>query len=231
MIQWIMNHSIWFMLAIAAVYNSLWLIQYKEKLRIKEWVAVILAVSHMVLSILLAKTLAFIEGVPGGMSLYGGLFGLPTVFIFVALMTHRNISTVCDVFTIPSIVTVTCARMNCLISGCCLGTVIPGTDGLRWPTRELELILYVALYIFLRNKIKKKGYNGKLYPIYMISYGAFRFIIEWLRESNNTISFFHLSHIWSLLAIAIGVAIICFLNNKTDNKPHSKHKMVKKEVK
>ena len=113
-VEWIANHSIWLLLAIAAVYNSLWLIQYKDKLRIKSWIAVLLAALHMVMSILLAKMLAFIEGSPGGMSLYGGLFGLPITFILVSLITHRNISTVCDVFTVPSIVTVCCARMNCL---------------------------------------------------------------------------------------------------------------------
>ena len=191
--------------------------QFKEKLRIKEWVAFVLAVIHMLCAVLLAKIFAFMEGTPGGMSLYGGHFGMPILFCVVAWLSKRNIADACDVFTIPTIVTVTCARINCVFSGCCLGTIIPGTEGMRWPTRELELVLYVVLYILLRNKIGKTKYKGKLYPIYMISYGTFRFIIEWFRETDNMVGFAHLSHIWSIVAIVTGSLAIYLINKKTIN--------------
>ena len=205
------------MLGTATVFNGIWIMQFKEKLRIKEWVAFVLAIAHMLSAVLLTKILAFLEGAPGGMSLYGGHFGLPILFCTVAWLSKRNIADACDVFTIPSIVTVTCARINCVFSGCCLGTIIPGTDGMRWPTRELELVLYVVLYILLRNKIGKTKYKGKLYPIYMISYGTFRFIIEWFRETDNMVGFAHLSHIWSIVAIVVGSLMIYLINKKTIN--------------
>jgi len=211
---WIINNKFWLLLGTATVFNGIWIMQYKEKLRIKEWLAFVLAILHMFCSVLFAKAFAFMEGTAGGMSLYGGHFGLPILFCLVAWMTKRNIADVCDVFTIPTIVTVTCARINCVFSGCCLGVIIPGTDGIRWPTRELELILYVVLYIFLRNKIGKSQYRGKLYPIYMISYGTFRFIIEWFRETTNMVSFAHLSHIWSIVAIVIGSLMLYLIDKK-----------------
>ena len=186
----------------------------------------------MICAVLCAKVLAFMEGVPGGMSLYGGLFLLPVLFCIIAWLSKRNIAETCDVFTIPNIVTVFCARLNCIFSGCCLGTVIPGTEGLRWPTREVELVLYVVLYIVLRNKTGKPKFKGKLYPIYMISYGIFRFVIEWFREGNEVAGVFHISHLWSILAIVIGITAVYLIDksNTKGNKPHSKHKYVKKEV-
>ena len=205
------------MLGTATVFNGIWIMQFKEKLRIKEWVTFVLAVIHMFCAVLLAKIFAFMEGTPDGMSLYGGHFGMPILFCVVAWLSKRNIADACDVFTIPTIVTVTCARINCVFSGCCLGTIIPGTDGMRWPTRELELVLYVVLYILLRNKIGKTKYKGKLYPIYMISYGTFRFIIEWFRETDTMVGFAHLSHILSFVAIVTGSLAIHLINKKATN--------------
>lgn len=209
---WIVSNKLWILLGLAATFNCFWLIQYRAKLRISEAVAVALGILHMVCSVLFAKIFAFMEGVPGGMSLYGGLFFLPVTFCLVAGVTKRNIADTCDVFTIPTIVTVSCARINCLFSGCCLGTVIPGADGIRWPTRELELALYFVLYIVLHNKVGKSKNKGKLYPIYMIAYGVFRFIIEWFRETENMVGFAHLSHIWSITAIVIGVLTIYLID-------------------
>ena len=177
-----------------------------------------LSIVHMISAVLCAKVFAFMEGVSGGMSLYGGLFFLPILFILVAWLTNRDIVEACDVFTVPNIVTVFCARMNCLFSGCCLGTIIPGTTDWRWPTREIELILYIILYIVLRQKTGKSKYKGKLYPIYMITYGTFRFCIEWFRENDSVVNIFHISHIWSLLSVAIGVAAIIIINKKQNEK-------------
>ncbi|MBE6620204.1 MAG: hypothetical protein E7625_02415 [Ruminococcaceae bacterium] len=233
MISWIVSNKLWLILGFGATFNSYWIIQYGKKIRINKWIAVLLSVIHMIAAVLCAKVFAFMEGVPGGMSLYGGLFFLPLLFCLVAWISKRDIADTCDVFTIPNIVTVFCARLNCIFSGCCLGTVIPGTEGLRWPTRELELALYVALYIVLRNKTGKPKFKGKLYPVYMISYGTFRFVIEWFREGNEVAGVFHISHFWSILAIVVGVTAIYLIDkhNKKENKPHSKHKKyVKKEV-
>ena len=215
--NWIIANIFWILLGLATLYNVFWISQYKDQLRIKGWMAAALAVTHMLFAVLLAKILAFMEGAPGGMSLYGGHFGLPILFCTVAWLSKRNIADVCDIFTIPSIVTVMCARINCVFSGCCLGTIIPGTDGMRWPTRELELVLYVVLYILLRNKIGKTKYKGKLYPIYMITYGTFRFVIEWFRETDNMVGFAHLSHMWSIIAIVVGCLAIYLINQKRTN--------------
>lgn len=220
---WLAANKLWILLGVAASFNCFWLIQYRAKLRVNATVAVVLGVLHMVCSVLFAKIFAFIEGVPGGMSLYGGLFFLPVTFCLVAAVTKRNIAETCDVFTIPTIVTVSCARINCLFSGCCLGRIIPGTDGIRWPTRELELGLYVVLYIALRKKIGKPRSRGKLYPAYMITYGAFRFVVEWFRETENLIGFAHLSHIWSIAAMVTGGLLIFCIDKKQKLKSGKLH--------
>ena len=53
-----------------------------------------------------------------------------------------------------------------------------------------------------------------IYPIYMISYGIFRFVTETLRFSDRTDSILHVSHLWALLSLGIGISIYGELQEK-----------------
>ena len=128
----------------------------------------------------------------------------------------RSAADVFDVFTICLVFTLMCARLNCMISGCCLGAHIPieGLTHLRFPTRELELLFYVLLLSRLWRKVVTGRARGMIYPIYMISYGIFRFVTETLRFSDRTDSILHISHLWALLSLGIGISIYGELQKK-----------------
>lgn len=104
------------------------------------------------------------------------------------------------------IFTVMCARVNCILSGCCRGMLIPGTNATRFPTREIELVFYVILLAVLCPQIWKGRLKGRAYPIYMMAYGIFRFVNEFFREADTQMVF-HRSHIWAVLALIIGTAV------------------------
>lgn len=232
MITWIVDNKLWLILLVGVVFNSYWIYQYGRKLQINWWLSILLSIVHMICAVLCTKLFALIEGASGGMSSYGGLFFLPILFCLSALATKRSVTYLCDLFTIPSIVIVFCARCNCMLSGCCLGAIIPGTNEVRWPIREIELLFYVVLYLVLRNKIAVPRFKGKLCFIYMISYGVFRFIFEWLRDNDAVIGVFHMAHIWSLLAIFIGTAVIYMINkfNFKTTKSYKYKKTYEKET-
>lgn len=221
---WAMTHKLEILLAVATLFGYIWLSQCKKKLGINEIAAILLAVLHTVVGLVSVKIFAFLEGTPGGQSLYGGIFFMPLVYYFGAKIFKRNISDVFDVFAIDMIFTMLCARINCLVAHCCLGLPIPGTEGLCWPTRETEIVFYVALLVWLGRKVGKTKPAGTVYPLYMLSYGIFRFIIEWFRESENFIGIFHISHIWSLVSIAVGGFIYYKIVKKPKNKKGGKRK-------
>lgn len=202
---WVMTHKLEILLAVATLFGYIWLSQCKKKLGINEITALLLAVLHTVIGLVSVRVFAFLEsGSMGGQSLYGGIFFMPLVYYLGAKIFKRNIADVFDVFAIDMIFTMLCARINCLIAQCCFGLPIPGTDGLCWPTREAELVFYAVLLVWLGRKVGKPKYSGTVYPLYMISYGIFRFVIEWFRETENFIGIFHISHVWSLVSIAVG---------------------------
>ena len=228
MAQFIVQYRLYLILTVATAFAYYWISQFKERLRIKEWMALVISVLHTLIGVFCVKLFAFLESGGDGMSLYGAIFFLPVIYFISAKLTKRKVADIFDIFAVCTFMTLLFSRFNCLFAGCCQGLIIPGSQSAHFPTREAEILFYIVLYILIRRKVCKPPYSGKIYPYYMVSYGVFRFIVEFFRESEMTYRWFHISHVWSLLAIAIGAVVIYLMNNK--NKQLSKHKMVKKEV-
>ena len=218
MAQFILSYKLYIILAVATAFSYFWISQFKERLRIKEWMALVISVLHTLVGVICVKLFAFLESGSDGMSLYGAIFFLPVIYWTCSKLTKRSAADVFDIFTICTSMTLLFSRFNCMMAGCCTGLIIPGTEAFRFPTREAEILFYIVLYIALRKKVCKSKYNGKIYPYYMVSYGAFRFVAEFFRESEMTFGWFHISHIWSLLSVAIGVAAIIIINKKQNEK-------------
>ena len=141
-------------------------------------------------------------------------------------------------------------RIGCILDGCCYGSTIPEdspfywmgvefrtTPGRKvWPTQIFEcvflFILATVLLILLFKKLSKLTM-----PIYMISYGIFRFLVEFLRGDHrgNLIPGLSPSQFWSLLLFVGGVVYLIFLFVKKDTKvipyPEEKKEETQKPVK
>lgn len=201
------------------IFTYAWQIVCRKQIRIKWYAALLVALLHTIIGVLSVKVFAFLESgfnpdSIGNMSLFGGIFFMPLAYWIGAKVTKRNVGQVFDVFTICMIFTVMCARINCIFAGCCFGILIPGAAGIRWPTRELEILFYVILLFILGRKIITGKHNGEIYPIYMAAYGAFRFIVEFFRVSDSSLGIVHLSHVWAIVSFGIGISIYCELQSR-----------------
>lgn len=218
-------HSLILLLAIAAVFTLWWLYYKRNVLSARLLWLIPISVLHVFVGVICVKAFAIIEAgsfeKAGNMSLFGAVFFLPVFYFLGAKLTKRKTADVFDVFTVPMVFTLACARINCLFSGCCLGRVIPGTSS-RYPTRELELVFYAILLIWLFYRSRKGKTSGILYPVYMVSYGLFRFITEFFRQ-NESGTLLHLSHLWAALCFVIGTAFLMeLLQAKKANNAKSK---------
>ncbi|MDY4886061.1 MAG: prolipoprotein diacylglyceryl transferase [Eubacteriales bacterium] len=207
------------LLSAGAVFTAVWLILLRKRLDMPWYAAIPLAILSTVYGVLTAKVFAFLESgfntdSFGNMRLFGVVFFMPLAYWLGAKLSKRSYREVFDVFTPCMIFTVMCARINCIVSGCCIGLPIPGMNGVRFPTREAEILFYIILLICLCPRVLKGKYRGQAYPIYMISYGAFRFVEEFFR-SADTSSVFHSAHIWALIALIIGISIYAEIKSET----------------
>ena len=219
---WLTDHALILLLGCGTLFNVYWLHRCRERLHLRWLSVLLLSVLHTVLGVLSVKVFALFEtGDFSNMSLFGGVFFMPLFYWGVAKLAKQKTADVFDVFTICLVFTLMCARLNCMISGCCLGAHIPieGLTHLRFPTRELELLFYVLLLSRLWRKVLSGSARGMIYPIYMISYGIFRFVTETLRFSDRTDSILHVSHLWALLSLGIGISIYGELRKKDERDP------------
>lgn len=217
LLTWLSDHALILLLGCGTLFNVYWLHRCRERLHLRWLSVLLLSVLHTVLGVLSVKVFALFEtGNFSNMSLFGGVFFMPLFYWGVAKLAKQKTADVFDVFTICLVFTLMCARLNCIISGCCLGAHIPieGLTHLRFPTRELELLFYVLLLSRLWRKVLSGSARGMIYPIYMISYGIFRFVTETLRVSDRTDSILHISHLWALLSLGIGISIYGELRKK-----------------
>ena len=216
---WLKEHSLIVLLLLGTIFNVFWLYRMRRQLQMKWYAVIAFSVLHTVCGVLSVKAFAFLEtGDAGNMSLFGGVFFMPVLYFISAKVSKRNIKAVFDIFTICMIFTVMCARINCIVSGCCSGLVIPGTH-VHFPTRELEILYYIVMLILLIPRVKKSKNPGSIYPLYMASYGAFRFIDEFFRTSSTGM-LFHLSHVWAAIAFAAGLSI--YIESSMKNKKGKK---------
>ena len=208
--EWLNDNTLYLLLVVGILFTFLWLMPFKKRLRIGIPAALAIAILAEIIGLAIVKCFAAMEN-PGsdqpfaGISLFGGVFFMPLVFWIGARLTKRKTSEVFDVLAIALIFTMLCARVNCLITGCCEGHVIPGTNLLRWPTREAEIIYYLVFILLMAPKVLKGMTKGEVYPLYMISYGAFRFIIEFFRVSHNSDKIIHISHFWAIISLCLGL--------------------------
>ncbi len=217
--DWLSSHSLLLLLSAGTLFSFLWLMQFRGRLNMKWYAALPIAICHTLVGVICVKAFAFMEtgfnpDRLGNMSLFGGVFFMPLLYLAGAKLTKRKATDVCDDFTGCMILTVMCARVNCILSGCCYGWLIPGSESLRWPTREAEILFYIVLLAVLGKRIWKDETNGTAYPLYMMSYGIFRFIVEWFRSANSPLGWIHMGHIWALVSLALGYSIYVEQQNR-----------------
>ena len=213
------NVLLFFAIAII-IANYVWLMVCRNGLHITPVCAFVIAVLHDIIGYAAMRLLAILE-VGGDLSraanmrLFGAVFILPLLYFAVSRLTKANFGYVMDVASLCLVIGLVFGRLDCLVTGCCQGALIAGSTSLYWPLREVELLYYIGFLVFFAEKIRKERTHGEVYPVFMITYGALRFVLEWFRvEYTTSIGPLHLAHIWALLSLAIGISIYSELISK-----------------
>jgi phosphatidylglycerol:prolipoprotein diacylglycerol transferase len=106
-------------------------------------------------------------------------------------------------------------RVGCLLAGCCRGIpwngpwAITYSDGIpRHPAAAYELLFQLAVGLTFLALLRRGRLHGRLFSVYLIAYGAFRFGIEFLRETPKTWGPISAYQGLSLVMIALGTAFL-----------------------
>ncbi len=154
-------------------------------------------------------TVTLDEVVFSGRSITGGLLG---GFLAAELakipLRYRELPN--DWFAAKLPLSIAVGRVGCVLAGCCRG--VPGdyplafvySDGIpRFPAQLAELVFQLVAFGAGLAIFRAGALRGRLFALYMMVYGAFRFVIEGLRETRKLPS--GLS-VYQLFAVALLVA-------------------------
>lgn len=102
-------------------------------------------------------------------------------------------------------------RIGCLIAGCCRGLPHDGvwaitySDGIsRHPAPLYEMIFHWSMGFVLIALWRRQMLFGRLFALYLASYGAFRFLTEYLRETPKAYDGFSAYQLLSVAMILAG---------------------------
>lgn len=163
----------------------------------------------------------------GGVSFFGAVFLVPIAFLFLARLVKMSYKDVMDFCAVGECTMLALMKLHCIMSGCCLGRVLveqPEGIVIRFPSRIMEMLVAIILFIIFYNWKKNGRRKGLLYPWYMVLYGCARFGLNISREVwVETDMWMPYGNIWSMVSIAIGClwlalvhkSNICLENEKT----------------
>lgn len=167
-------------------------------------------------------SISYIEHLKGGsITFIGGLIGGAAAFLAVYFIIRKRLDgKLLDAISlIPCCILVAHAfgRIGCFFVGCCHGIPTDSFWGVQFPHLSEKVYptqLYEAIFLFIMFAVcsflllKKKRFNHNM-SLYLVSYGIFRFLIEYIRgdDRGEFVKLFSPSQFWSLGMIALGVAL------------------------
>ncbi|MBU0682991.1 MAG: prolipoprotein diacylglyceryl transferase [Candidatus Omnitrophota bacterium] len=83
-------------------------------------------------------------------------------------------------------------RIGCFLNGCCYGGIVqsgcrvtfPGEDVCRIPVQLYSSMILFLICMLLLKLRQKDFFQGVIFALYLVLYGAFRFFIDFLRGDN-----------------------------------------------
>lgn len=129
----------------------------------------------------------------GGSVFYGGLFGGMIASVIVIKRRGYQSDLMTDIAAPAVALFHGFGRIGCFLGGCCYGVEVPwgitfthslneSANGVpRMPVQLFESGYEFLLFFLLWTLLKKDRFKGRLFSLYLVLYGIFRFIIEYFR--------------------------------------------------
>lgn len=97
-----------------------------------------------------------------------------------------------DRFAIILPISIGIGRVGCIFAGCCRGTPYDGPCAMvdhegvsRHPTQIYEVVFHVVMGFVLWRLYRSNRFKGHLFAIFAVFYGLFRFLTEFIRDTQK----------------------------------------------
>lgn len=146
-----------------------------------------------------------------GKSITGALLGGYAAVEGAKRLTHYQ-KTTGDWFALIAPLGIMLGRVGCILQGCCLGqacapawyTMNDATGMARWPAALVELLFNAVMLVVVLILRWRKILPGQHFHIYLMAYGIFRFLHEFLRDTPRILGPISGYQIAALAVAALG---------------------------
>ena len=157
----------------------------------------------------------------GGLIFYGGLIFASIAGVAYAKITRLAIFDTADLIAPFIALGHAIGRVGCFLRGCCfgkpadsfLGVTFPHTFVKIYPTQLFSCVGLLIIFFILFFFQSRRAFKGEIISLYLILYGIFRFLIEFLR--GDILPVFHGFTSAQLISVVfVVVGVILFISMK-----------------
>lgn len=191
--------------ALSIIALTLW---RRRKYGLSVFSAVCYPILLVACGILGAKLLSFVKsGFTSfeGMAFYGAIFLIMLLMPLVGRLFRLTPAQTLDISAPEVSSFISFFRFGCYCAGCCGGVrCVIGSFAFYWPAQLLESFGDMVLTAVLLQMEQRDDRKGMLYPVFMVSYGSMRFVIECMRGMPTLMLGLSEGHWNSVLSVLIG---------------------------
>lgn len=162
----------------------------------------------------------------GGLSFFGGFLGGTLGGIWYARRHQIPFWNGSDIYAPSLALGYAVARLGCLFAGCCYGLPTSLPWGLCFPdehhpgaltspshpTQIYSFLIGLAIFAVLVQVERRRRFTGQVFAAFLILFGAYRFMIEFLRRGvTSDIWFGGFTYGHAVAAVVMGLGIIFYL--------------------
>ena len=185
------------------------LLRRKQYPHVAFWKLPIICVMLTICGVLGTILLFFIEnGSFAGTSFFGAVLLVP-ILMLPLLLLRIPYGTLMDICATAECAMLAVMKLDCLAGGCCYGKLLYNQDGIviRFPSQIVEMITIIIIMFVLFRLDKKETNKNKLYPYYLILYGATRAVLNYFRGGISPLVWIIPNGtFWGLFSILLGLA-------------------------
>lgn len=168
------------------------------------------------------KLMFFFEnGNFAGLSFFGAVFFIPVLAPLITLTLQISYPDYLDLAAPSVAIMLSVMKINCLIAGCCRGKVLYRSEfgeEVRFPSQIFEMICAALIAVLLIYAIKKGLWKRRMFPVFMILYGATRFVLNLFRETDDFWLGMGIGNMWAILSVLLGIAWLIFAERLAKRK-------------
>lgn len=229
-----MNDIVFYIILVAAVVLLfLLMLATNRYIKIPTWKLLIFAVLLFPVGLFSGKLMRLVEaGTWEGVSYFGAVLFAPVFMAVIAWIMREKPFSMLDLCAPVGGLAVGVWKFKCLKDGCCLGRIIFRDEYgsfSRFPSREVELIDGFVLMVIMLLIIRRGKQKGLVYFWFLLLYGATRFVLDLLRDTEPFILGMSAGCFWALVSVIIGGGVLLYKNKIAPQKNKSKKKNNKRK--